>query len=596
MRALKRILALACAICIVTCISACKEQAPSKVDSDTGTESVQAPDDNGNAIFKDGVTDFYIAFPETPSDAVFSAVRELQQAFKQYGGVDIAVKEEEIDIPSVPADGVREILVGDIDRVETRSVKAEMPDVGGYAIARRGEKLVICGGSSSMTVKAVDYFIATYIKMPALKNDTKLISELSFGEQDDYFFERMGLMNSVKVDGTELEELKIIVPKTGYTEKYAAEMLADYLYTYYGRKTPTVIADGSEYEGKAIIIGKTDRTTVSVPDGEYRIEVTGSGVEAVSNTAAGYVDIFIALKSVFPSSESTVSLKVGDVWTGKISDYTEAKQSDIKVMYHNVLGYVDKYPASNRPDMTLQIYLEQAPDVIGLQEFGQTYYRAYAKTLMDGLRSAGYAEICFTSQGGTGNPIFYNTEKLTLVDSGYARARSGDKGTTWAVFNTKDGKAVAVTNSHFAANSNAGGNASLGNTYRVQDAETLLEVVNSIKTKYPNIPIITGGDFNSSMSSDPGRTLKEGGLTHATEIAEKTVDYSAWINYPVYDADRGYYLPRSFVWANIAGALDHIMLGGDTDGIEVKEYSILKDKLSCVVSDHLPQILYVDWK
>lgn len=596
MKKIKCIVAVLCAICMTLGILACTKQETPTQNSDTDTQLSETQAELQNIIFKDGATDFYIVFPETPSATVFGAVRNLQEAFKKYGGVDIAIKEEGIDVTSVPSAQTREILVGDVDRAETKAVKADMTDIGGYAIARRGEKLVICGGSPAMLEKAVDYFISTYLKAPALKNESKTLSELSFGETDDYFFVRMGLMTSIKIDGAELENFKIMTSDTGYTEAYAAELFADYLYTYYGRKTPAIITDGGAYDGKAIIIGKTARTTVSALKGEYRIEITANGIEAVSGSVAGYMDIFNRLKEIFPSSSSTVELKLGDVWTGKITDHTAVAQTDIKVMYHNVLGYVDKYPAANRPDMTLQIYLEHTPDVIGLQEFGQTYYRAYAKKLTDGLRTAGYVEICFTSQGGTGNPIFYNSETLTLVDSGYARARSGDKGTTWAVFNTKDGKTLAVTNSHFAANSNAGGNATLGNTYRVADAQTLLDVISNIKTSYSNIPIIVGGDFNSSMSSDPGRTLKDGGLTHATDVAAKSADYSAWISYPVYDADRGYYLPRSFVWANIAGALDHIMLGGDTSGIEVREYAILNDKLACVVSDHLPQMLYVDWK
>lgn len=577
-------------------VLACTKQESPTPNSDTDTQLSETQAELQDFIFKDGATDFYIVFPETPSATVFGAVRELQEAFKEYGGVDIAIKEEGLDIVSVPSSQTREILVGDVDRAETEAVKADMTDIGGYAIARRGEKLVICGGSPAMVVKGVDYFITTYLKLPALKNESKTLSELSFGADDDYFFVRIGLMTSIKINGAELENFKIITSDTGYTEKYAAELFADYLYTYYGRKTPNIFTDDTAYAGKAVIIGKTARTTITAPEGEYRIEVTENGIEAVSSSVAGYMDIFNTLKTVLPSSSTTVELKLGDVWTGKITNYTAIAEPDIKVMYHNVLGYVDKYPAANRPDMALQIYLEHSPDVIGFQEFGQAYYRAYAENLTDGLRAAGYVEICFKSQGGTGNPIFYNSETLTLVDSGYAKARSGDKGTTWAIFNTKDGKTLAVTNSHFAANSNAGGDATRGNTYRVADARTLLDVVSSIKTSYPNIPIIVGGDFNSSTSSDPGRTLKDGGLTHATEIADKAADYSAWIGYPVYDADRGYYLPRSFVWANIAGALDHIMLGGDTSGIEVKEYAILNDKLACVVSDHLPQMLYVDWK
>ena len=556
------------------------------------TESEASYDPDTLVLFKNGVTEYSIVYPESPDGKVFSAVRELQQAFVTCGGIRPEIKEEGTDVPAGANDGAYEILVGKTQRPESQRAESKLTDRGGYSVTRDGNKLVIYANTAQMTEKAVKYFISTYLTA----SSSGTASELLFTSENDYEYVRVGLMTSVTVCGKELESFRIVVPKDGYIEQYTAELFADYLFSYYGGRTPLVVTDDKAATDNEIIIGKTSRTTVKVQNGEYKIVVTDKGIQAVSDSVTGYLDVLDTLKKAIPSSESRVELSEGDVWSGSAGRGVSTSESDISVMYHNILGYVSNYPASNRPAMTLQIYLEYRPQVIGLQEFGQTYYRAYAKTLTDGLSAAGYKEICFKNEGGTGNPIFYDSASLTLMDSGYDRARSGDKGTTWAVFKDANGRIFAVTNSHFAANSNAGGNADKGNQYRVEDAQTLLNVINGIKGEYSDIPIIVGGDFNSSMSSDPGKTLKQGGLTHATDIAAKSADYSAWIGYPVYNSEKDYYMPRSFVWANIAGALDHVMLGGAVDKLDVLEYGILKDKISCVVSDHLPQILYVDWK
>lgn len=594
--AIKRAIALICLGCMLLGLVACRPGDAENGTSAGGTESDVPPSDEV-VLFENGSTAFSVIYPEDPSDALFVAARNLQSAFATYADVSIPIYEEGTDVKADADSTGFEILLGDTVRRACATVKEQMPDAGGYAVAKVGNQLVLYGKDGQAVANAVDWFIKTQLRTPASHEPDKKLSRRTFSEINEYYYTRVGIMTSVKIAGTELQDYRIVVPAEGYAEQYVAEMFCDYLFSYYGGKTPVIVTDKTAPAEHEIIIGNTTRTTLRAGEGEYRIAVTDAGLQAVSGHVTGYLEVYDALRKAIPSSKSTVELTAGEEWTGTLGSTAIKKDSDISVMYHNVLGYVDKYPAANRPNLALQIYLAYLPDVIGMQECGQSYYRSYAQILMEGLSKAGYREIVFRTEGGTGNPIFYNSDKLTLLKSGYDRARSGDKGTTWAVFaeKTNPEKIFAVTNSHFAANSNAGGNANRGNTYRVADAQVLLKVVNQIQTDYPEIPIIVGGDFNSSASSDPGRTLREGGLTHATGFAKVSADYSAWIGYPVYDAEKGYYLPRSFVWANIGGALDHVMFGGNLSAITAPEYAILKDRLCCVVSDHLPQLIYVDW-
>ncbi len=587
MKYLKIVTAAVLLLSMLVSFCACVDDAPAE-SSDTESREPESSSEvhDGLRLFAHGESDYCIVYSSEPSDVLFSAVRRLADAFKEKGGVSLKLKEEGLDTPFGNSDAC-EILVGVTGRAESEEVCADMTDKGSYAVAAEGNKLVLYGADAENVAKAVDWFIKQFLREQR--------TELYFTASDNYYNTRIGIITSAMINGQELENFRIVVPAEGYIEEYIAEVFCDYLFSFYGRKTPTIVTDKTAESANEILIGQTNRSKTQADSAKYKLTVNGTKLYAVSDSVGGYIEVLEALKKLFPYSNSTLTLNDGE-WTGDAAASQKRDDADLSFMFHNVLGYVDKYPAANRPDMALQIYLEYAPDIIGMQECGESYYRSYAKTLFSGLTAAGYREIVFKSQGGTGNPIFYNSSKLTLVESGYSRARSGDKGTTWAVFTDKSGKMLAVTNSHFAANSNAGGSAEKGNEYRVADAQNLLSVVSKIKEKYPNVPIINGGDFNASMSADPGKTLKNGGLVHATEIAAKSADYSAWIGYPVYDDEKEYYLPRGFVWANIAGALDHVMLGGDTSGINVLEYAVLKDRISCVVSDHLPQLLYVDWK
>ena len=94
-------------------------------------------------------------------------------------------------------------------------------------------------------------------------------------------------------------------------------------------------------------------------------------------------------------------------------------------------------------------------------------------------------------------------------------------------------------------------------------------------------------------------------LNRRKPAVQKQLDHVARFSYPGMQADNQgrVLLPvklRQYVLGDardveISGALDHVMFGGNLDRITATEYAILRDPLCCVVSDHLPQLIYVDW-
>lgn len=171
------------------------------------------------------------------------------------------------------------------------------------------------------------------------------------------------------------------------------------------------------------------------------------------------------------------------------------------------------------------------------------------------------------------------------METGYRKARSGDKGTTYAVLRRKrDGKLFGVTNSHFAANTNADDNATPANEYRVQNAELMAKVTKSIVEKYGKISVFSGGDFNTNRNGDPYQTLTEAGLNNIRGIAEDCTTLSPYYQVFPYNADYDFYNLRNSLTADSEWAIDHLMYYGATP--TVSRYDVVNYSLALVASDH----------
>lgn len=397
------------------------------------------------------------------------------------------------------------------------------------------------------------------------------------------------------INGHDVERFIIVYPTGKAIEKFLAEELSRMILDATG-KTVKAVSDEYVVVEREIRLGKTNRTTLETEEKyTYKIAVKGDYVEAVTDTATGFDDIIAELGRALSAEGDTV-LSDGTEISGKVSNPPVIPEEyDLCILYHNILGYLPWYPAHNRAEMGLEIYKEYMPDVIGLQEVSNFYHRDTIATI-NALEELGYKEIRFPRYG-YGNPIYYNAKKLMLLECGYKTARPGDKGTTWSVFEIKrsGGKTFAVLNSHFAANSNANNDPQLGDQYRADDAKIVVEVVEMTKQRYPGIPVFTGGDYNSLLGSEAIRVVTEGGLVNVRDVlTDKTYcDFCAYNGYPKYFEEEKRYRYEEFHLREAAGNIDFAMLGGDQSGVKVIDYVLLKDRISCTVSDHLPHLLHV---
>lgn len=549
-----------------------------------GSETEAPETDLPLTLVEKGKSSYTVVYPEDADTKVIRAARSLATALKSYTGADIGNQDDYLKKGETASE--YEILVGLTNRPESTGVYKDLA-AGEYTVRMVGKKLVILGGSNTGTSNAADYFVEKVLKttngLSAGTTDGTLIftAEQNFTQRSKYN------IRSLTLNGVAMSSFRMVIPADGSLESYFAKLLKRHLTNYAGINME-IVTDAGEAAEYEIRIGKTARTTGEVPQGKATVTVGEKSMEILWSSGFGFLAAYeLICAQVFSNLQATIALKPGDSWEANESVPANVeKRGEMRIMYHNVWGYINadgSNPISMRPDVALSVYQSYQPDVLCLQECSNAY-RTGGKALFRWL-GENYTEVCFPNDGGTGNPIFYNNTLFEAVETGYKKARSGDKGTTWAVLRRKsDGKLFGVTNSHFAANTNAGDDPALGNEYRVQDAACMAQVAKSIVEKYGKISVFSGGDFNTNKSGDPYRTLTEAGLNNIRGIAEDCTTLSPYYQTFPYNADYDFYNLQNSLSADSEWAIDHLMYCGATP--TVSRYDVVNYSLALVASDH----------
>lgn len=527
-----------------------------------------------------GKSDCRVIYPEGADSTLMAAVNRLCAALGRLTGGTFPSGDD--FLPVGTAAGEREILIGKTNRPGSRQAAAELRR-GEYTLERSGTGLVVCGADTDTTVQAVD-------RLVDLIGTNATADGFRFRPEDAYRKTGTFYVSRVTVAGAPLGAYRVVVPDAGKVEYYAAVLFCQHLLAYTGYSLP-VVTDAEAVSDREIHIGKTNRDGDALPDaGRYTVRVTERGMVALASSDTGYLGLLSALRqSVFPNTKSTLTLTAGETWGG--TDQTAeppACVGTLRIMYHNTWGYLNadgSNPMANRADLALSVYRRYAPDILCLEEAGPNW-----ETSAGALRawlSAGYGEIRDRGQNGAGNPIYYRTETLELLESGYDRSRAGDKGTAWGVFREKaTGKLFAVTNSHFAADTNAGGDATLGNTYRIGDAGVAVRVTSRILETHGEIPVISGGDFNCMQGSEPYTVLTDAGFVNLRGKAAQVSDRSPYHGSFAYNQELGVYPLQSSLPYKGELSIDHIMTRGAAAVFHC--YAVVADPIALTSSDHAP--------
>ena len=537
-------------------------------------------------LVENGKSRYTVVYPENADTKVIRAARTLTAALKSYTGADI--KDQDDYLKKNETAPEYEILVGKTNRPESEEAYKDLA-AGEYTVRIVGKKLVILGGTDNGTANAEDYFVEKVLKttkgLSAGTTDGTLIftAEQNFTQRSKYN------IRSLTLNGVPMSSFRMVIPADGSLEGYFAKLLKRHLINYAGINMEIVTDDkeAAEYE---IRIGKTARTAGELPEGKATVTVGEKSMEILWSSGFGFSAAYETVcTQVFSKLHANIALETGNNWEADESVPANVeKRGEMRIMYHNIWGYINadgSNPISVRPDIALSVYQSYQPDVLCLQECSGVYRNGGAALFR--WLGENYTEVCFPAEGGTGNPIFFDKEQFEAVETGYEKSRRGDKGTTWAVLRRKsDGKLFGITNSHFAANTNAGDDPALGNEYRVQDAQTMAKAAKSIVEKYGKISVFSGGDFNTNKSGDPYQALIGAGLNNIRGIAEDCTTLSPYYQSFPYNADYDFYNLQNSLWTDSEWAIDHLMYSGATP--IVSRYDVVNYPLALTASDHAP--------
>ncbi|MBE6596420.1 MAG: hypothetical protein E7641_02010 [Ruminococcaceae bacterium] len=198
-------------------------------------------------------------------------------------------------------------------------------------------------------------------------------------------------------------------------------------------------------------------------------------------------------------------------------------------------------------------------------------------------------------------PIWYNDATLDLVAAGHeyydtmddADVGDGDlsdsKAFTWALFKeTATGKQFIAISTHFSYH----GDATLGAQKRLANATQLVNYINANLISY-NVPIIVGGDLNTTRNGAPYKTL----VDNATAKLENARNNSTVSKNGTYGTSHGYCntdlttTPKYSVTLPTVGGnpIDHILVS--ETGLDIKQYmTIVTDEFS-YATDHVPLLI-----
>ena len=365
-----------------------------------------------------------------------------------------------------------------------------------------------------------------------------------------------------------------------------------------------VIFDTEAKSGKEIVVGNAKRDISALLDnvgmGEGLVAVKDGDLLIAAKevtTAQELCDLFIKeyLSGAYTDSlnfKKAHSADV-DVYAGIFKETNAvAAGSDMRVMSFNLLTDIwSDTPAVKGRDLGVaKTILYYTPDVIGLQEASNTWY----KSLKSLLKATPYKLTCteqerVDSKYGNNNftAIMYNSETVTLIESGVkpfvSKGNQYMKTMTWAYFEHKEsGKRFVLLNTHFEAPGSDEAEKAENLVYRKNQAVEYVAFVEELEARY-NAPVIGTGDFNSTEGSDradkhkPYATLVEK-LHEAKYSAEKIQrQCSTW------------HTLGSQISIADAGSFDHIF---GNDRVKFKYFNTLVDSFLMSASDHCP--IYAD--
>ncbi|MBQ8858803.1 MAG: endonuclease/exonuclease/phosphatase family protein [Clostridia bacterium] len=243
---------------------------------------------------------------------------------------------------------------------------------------------------------------------------------------------------------------------------------------------------------------------------------------------------------------------------------------------------------ANRHALIAALVGEHAPDVCGFQECNPRTSRAGDDPIDRRMAALGYAEAAAAHAGENFTPLFYKTEKLEEVASGFCPYEGlndvRSKSYTWAVLRDKEnGNRFAAVSTHFWWRWDG----EEDDAARLSNVAALLALCKRLAEEYA-LPVIVMGDLNNGAGAPQGdsayRALLAGGIVDTRAAARAADTGHTCHHYPILGED-GIYREGDAPYMT----LDHILLW-NAEALTAHRLAVLRTPAALNSSDHCPMV------
>jgi len=537
-----------------------------------------AEDEEKNlTVVADGKSEFVIVYPKFDNTCKAQA-EQIQGWIESAYGVKITVSD---DIAAADSADVCEILVGKTNRSASTQIYERLGRKQDYACCVVGKKIVLVGFDSTVGQKAVNSFYASY-----LSNVKDAAKPMLVPASLDRVVEGHYMVNVGVCEGKPLSKFNIVYPKESTNgELYVAQMLRAHLYQK-GEMNLPIKSDSILASAKEIRIGAVKRTEAErVGKDEFVVSVINGNIHVLANDFFGYVAAEEYLVgTLFGPNMHKDTLQNGFRYVGKVTEKAPERTGEIRLMFQNVWGYgKDEGTRLIHAATALSAY---AADALGLNEYTGMLRRNGSIARL--LEKNGYQEVQIDGVTDNGVPIFYRSDRLTLIDAAYAQPLEYE-GATIALFEVNHtSKRFVMVCTHLSANrDDTAEGYEWGSERRLRNVAHLMETLTPFLQKHGDIPVYMGGDYNNRYNMEACALLKEYGFVNTRDVSEVVADNHGSCNgYPLWDDKLGFYANPQTGSSTYPSAIDQIFRMGS--GVKEKYFAIIAGDEYAIYSDHCP--------
>ncbi len=541
-------------------------------------------------VIKDGKSDFVIVYSKLADDNTVAEAERLQDRIKKYFGVELKLSND-----STTAE--HEILVGDTKREESKAAMQGLRAMD-YIVKTDKSRIVVMGGTSASTKNAVTSFLEQVVYKQGRPNSTgrPMVMKTAL---DKTFRYNYPVPADFSIGGVPLWKFSIVYNPNSLPSEHNAFRLRELILERTGY-TLDYYKDSDDDRTNEILVGNTKRTTASIEDDKFSVQVKNGKLELAYYRIHGETATYDLMKDEILKKDAkplpadySVTKNYADVLTGG-EEMVLGKTGDLRLVVSNLQS--SGANQAKRMVMLYSLFMEYRPDAIGFQEAGTNH--SNPGSMQNLMKKSGvYVEAPTNASGNPVNftPIFYNTETLELLDSGWELYdfsspsypevfnNGNSKSVSWARFRVKaTGKVFIFFSTHlYYKGADVGGDVA-----RRDNVRQLTELCTRLKNEY-NCPIFGGGDMNFISSSQEHTDITNNGFANARFTAEiKDTHTGSCGTEAVLNEEYDTFIKVPSVSTGSAGEIDFIF--GFGSGYTFKKQNIMTDLYALYGSDHCP--------